>query len=49
MEGNPIELDEAWDNVITKKALDPLEDMLESGIKGNKKLFNNKEYIEVYS
>lgn len=49
-EGEVIYLEEAWGETITKKALDPLEEMLETGIEGNKKkLFNNREYIEIYS
>lgn len=44
-----IYLEEAWDETITKKALNPLEEMLEKGVDKKKKLFNNKEYIDIYS
>lgn len=44
-----IYLEEAWNETISKKALDPLEAMLEAGVKENKRLFNNKEYIDIYS
>ena len=43
-----IYLEEAWNDTIKKKALDPLEAMLEAGVKEDKKLFDNKEYITIY-
>lgn len=48
-EGQVIYLDEAWDQTIKKKALEPLEDMLEKGVEKKKQLFNNTEYIAIYS
>ena len=48
-ESKVIYLEEAWNDTISKKALEPLVEMLEAGVKTNKKLFNNKDYIDIYS
>jgi len=44
-----IELEAGWNEEIKAKALDPLEDMIEKGMKNNTKLFPNKEYAGIYT
>ena len=44
-EGQVIYLDEAWDQTIKKKALEPLEDMLEKGVEKKKQLAEFDEYV----
>lgn len=43
-----IHLEDGWNLEIKKKALDPLEQMLEGGIKESR-LFSNREYAEIYT
>ncbi len=43
-----IELEVGWNDEIKRRALDPLERLLNSGLVATK-LFDSKEYIEVYT
>lgn len=43
-----VQLEDGWGE-IKSKALEPLEKMLDEGFDGKTKLFNNKEYVTVYT
>ena len=45
-----IALEEGWNNEIKAKAIDVLEDMLNTGLDKNKpRLFDPKEYVQTYT
>jgi cullin 1 len=44
-----IPLDEGWNDIIVKKALDPLVAQIEKGFTQKTKVFTNKVYSEIYS